>query len=64
LKPAERSKGSRVQGFERKAKKYSRKGPQSLLAGDLGFIEKSELGTKKHRGNRKNVNGADKVFRE
>jgi hypothetical protein len=37
-----------------------------LLAKDLGFIDKRELGTlkKRHRRNRKNVKGADKVFRK
>jgi len=32
-----------------------------LLAKDLGFIDKRELGTlkKRHRRNRKNVKGAD-----
>jgi hypothetical protein len=39
---------------------------QILLAGDLDLIEKGELGTlkKRHRRNRKNVKGADKVFRK
>ena len=38
---------------------------QILLAGDLGFIEKGELGAlKKHCGNRNNVESADKVFRK
>jgi len=36
-----------------------------LLAKDLDLTEKDELGTqKRHRGNRKNVKGADKVFRK
>jgi hypothetical protein len=36
-----------------------------LLAGDLGFIEKGVLGRlKKHRRNRKNIKGADKVCRK
>ena len=40
-------------------------GTQILLAGDLGFIEKGELGTeKRHSRNRKNAKGADKVFRK
>ncbi|MBW2259002.1 MAG: four helix bundle protein [Deltaproteobacteria bacterium] len=47
LKTTEGSKGSRVQRFKRKARKYLKKGTQILLAGDLGFIEKSELDTLK-----------------
>ncbi len=36
------------------------------MAGDLDLIEKSELGPlkKRHRRNRKNVKGADKIFRK
>jgi len=37
-------KGSRVQGFKLKTKRYSKKGTQILLAGDLGFIEEDKLG--------------------
>jgi hypothetical protein len=37
-----------------------------LLAGDLGYIEKGELGTeeKGHCRNRKNVKSADNIFRK
>ena len=38
-------KGSRIQGFKWKAKKYPKKGTQILLAGDLDLIEKGELDT-------------------
>jgi len=35
------------------------------MSGDLGLIDKGELGTqKRYRRNRKNVNGADKIFRK
>jgi hypothetical protein len=50
-------KGSRIQGFpdggifvslrQVKSKKYSKKGTQILLAGDLALIEKGESGTLK-----------------
>ena len=37
---------------------------QILLAGDLGFIEKGELGTTKKGRNRKDVKSTDKIFRK
>ncbi len=39
---------------------------QILLAGDLGFIKKGDLGTakKRHSRSRKNVKSTDKIFRK
>ena len=49
-----------------KAKKYSKKGPQILLVGDLDFFTKSELGGLKKDipETEKNVNSGDRIFRK